>query len=921
MEKILIGVLSSEQPFQLKKTLAIQIANAGKKNIDYANFENLVKGCLKQLFETDLKQLSMDKNSSELILLVLKSWLGNFELTKRYFDEEFMNKSFKTIDATRQITFLRKLLLVLDSLFSSKQKFNANSLEQMQFYFYDTFTLATGIEEFSLICNAYLEYPHLLPKDLSLSSVQNIVSIFVKILSLTPISQFIALENKDGNNVQSIFKLLNLLLEKDRKISNLIGNALFKALTTDGKHPSICIAKLLKCLNLDELSLCINEVVKSQLTDDTLTLMTCRLVDWICLPDPAIATDQWVMQVLKYLIQHKKYQVLSSVIDGKINQIFHLVYLPVFRRRSLSLMTFMLISYLHSPKPFHEIAVLIPDLVAQLKKEETPQATNDVVLLGELSFTLMYQYPGFPDIYEKLLASLQGVPKPSEEKMNTWLKSSFSISQEELPQVIVPERLPNTKVGLDNLGNTCYANSVIQALFNLAHVRKVLLERETDMTLSTTKSIQELFGLLLLTKRSSIAPRVFLNLSRPPWFQSGFQQDCSEYLKYLLDKLQTESSKDTSKDINQFLSGQIRTSVECLNCGFVSSREEVFNDIPLSFNQEPLVAGGEKVVHTLKGGDSSDMKRKIGCKLSEASDAKQTMTDDTISSLDTPFVDLTAAETPPDPLQKFNIQEMMCSYLSPELLNNSNKYYCETCASLQNAQKTMNILKYPKYLILTMKRFTYDVKTQKRSKLLHVVDHPQTFDFCNECARCHSQNRVDSDESVAGSSSQNTTKNRECNSGNESHFRLLSVIVHSGQSSDSGHYYAYTCEYLEDGNIKWLLLNDSRVSSAPNDCVSKLSSRFPQDTPYVCIYECYEKNKEKQKEDEKELVINTQQKILDFVNADNMAYERELQREVIRKRKTFTSNFNNDKDEDGFGPCGPTGGGRGGGIDGSKFVF
>ena len=56
---------------------------------------------------------------------------------------------------------------------------------------------------------------------------------------------------------------------------------------------------------------------------------------------------------------------------------------------------------------------------------------------------------------------------PSELSMKTWLKSSLTIAQVDLPDIIVPERQPNTKVGLDNLGNTCYANSVIQAIFNM----------------------------------------------------------------------------------------------------------------------------------------------------------------------------------------------------------------------------------------------------------------------------------------------------------------------------------------------------------------------------------------------------------------------------------------------------------------------
>lgn len=323
--------------------------------------------------------------------------------------------------------------------------------------------------------------------------------------------------------------------------------------------------------------------------------------------------------------------------------------------------------------------------------------------------------------------------------------------------------------------------------------------------------------------------------------------------------MQTESVH-SDEDVNSFLSGKLRTSIECCNCGSFSLKEEVFNDIPLSFHQENTL--GEISQQTLKGGDQSDMKRKIGCKFSEASDAKQTLTDEELAEMTSPTITSRSIE-----LKQFEIRDMINSYLAPELLKDTNKYYCETCQSLQDAMKNMTITSFPKYLILTMKRFTYNVTTQKRSKLLHVVNHPQIFSFCDFCLKCHFE--IEQNESVPGSSRQTVPEKDKCNKNNQKHFRLLCVIVHSGHSSDSGHYYSYTCEYFPDDTYKWFLLNDSRVSAAPDDCIMKLSSRFPQDSPYVCIYECFNPNDDSIDEE-----INTHPSILDTVGSDDASYER-----------------------------------------------
>merc|ERR1719266_1844129 len=98
-----------------------------------------------------------------------------------------------------------------------------------------------------------------------------------------------------------------------------------------------------------------------------------------------------------------------------------------------------------------------------------------------------------------------------------------------------------------NLGNTCYMNSILQALFITDAFREKLLSSAVHKpTQNVLDKLQQTFAFLRNTMRAIYSPADFLKVARPPWFESGRQQDCSEFLKYLLDTLQEQEKGSQS---------------------------------------------------------------------------------------------------------------------------------------------------------------------------------------------------------------------------------------------------------------------------------------------------------------------------------------------------------------------------------------
>ncbi|XP_054460140.1 ubiquitin carboxyl-terminal hydrolase 38 [Anoplopoma fimbria] len=795
--------------------------------------------------------------------------------------------------------------------------------------------------------------------------------------------------------------------------------------------PSIALASLVQHIPVQMITVLIKSLTTDHnVKDASMTKALCRMIDWLSWP-LAQHVDTWVIALLKGLAAVQKFTILIDVTLLKIELVFSRLWYPIVRQGALAVLSHMLLSFQHSPEAFHLVVPHVVHLVQSLRTDGLSTSKAFLLQFTELIHCMMYQYSGFPDLYDHILEAVKDLPKPIEDKIklvlnqSAWTSQSNSFASGPLRQVGKSE---TGKTGLVNLGNTCFLNSIIQTLFMATDFRRHVLSLHLNGSNILMKKLQLLFAFLAHTQRAAYAPKNFLEASRPPWFNAGSQQDCSEYLRFLLDRLHEEektiqvldsvkpkvalpvdtNSKEpagpTSPEdgeessltpaeikpendgrtlIERTFGGKLITGIRCMQCNCISEKEEPFTDLSLAFC--PSGSQGSSQFE----GPSEEPKVLCQGSVNGGSEAPEPGSAKAPAS-NVHFVPVT--NEPP-----LSVPDLVNYFLAPEILDEENAYFCEKCSSLQRAERTMKVVSAPEYLILTLLRFSYDAKCHVRRKILDNVTIPPLMrlpvhapSMPSQCSSCTSSPlQVDSPESSENLAkklkpSQKDEEEEEkerlvgaeqINIGDEMSVQsvpyvLSSVVMHSGISSESGHYYSYghningadgaqhpanhfalkddlgnghpesslsTCSALsvppEKGDAPpnsgqeardWLLFNDSRVTFTSFQSVQNITNRFPKDTAYVVMYR---KQELPGQNINGGLMANgmrlsveppLQKELLDAIIKDNKLYlqEQELSaRTQALQAPSSSCSFrpNGSDDNNPPGSCGPSGGGGGGG--------
>ncbi|XP_059540048.1 ubiquitin carboxyl-terminal hydrolase 12 isoform X3 [Myotis daubentonii] len=190
-----------------------------------------------------------------------------------------------------------------------------------------------------------------------------------------------------------------------------------------------------------------------------------------------------------------------------------------------------------------------------------------------------------------------------------------------LEKEIGPEQFPVNEhyFGLVNFGNTCYCNSVLQALYFCRPFREKVLAYKSQPRKKENllTCLADLFHSIATQKKKVgvIPPKKFITRLRKEneLFDNYMQQDAHEFLNYLLntiaDILQEErkqekqngrlpngnidSENSTSTPdptwVHEIFQGTLTNETRCLTCETISSKDEDFLDLSVDVEQNTSI--------------------------------------------------------------------------------------------------------------------------------------------------------------------------------------------------------------------------------------------------------------------------------------------------------------------------------------------
>ncbi|XBI46675.1 hypothetical protein VPH35_110856 [Triticum aestivum] len=288
--------------------------------------------------------------------------------------------------------------------------------------------------------------------------------------------------------------------------------------------------------------------------------------------------------------------------------------------------------------------------------------------------------------------------------------------------------------GLENFGNTCYCNSVLQALYYCIPFREQLLEYYTnyrnpgDAEENLLTCLADLFAQISLSKKKTgvISPKRFVHRVRKQneSFCSSMHQDAHEFLNFLLNEIVDILEKEFST---------VKDSPESTSPGRAANGEvyHLANEV----RREPLVTW----VHKNFQGILTNETKCLMC--------------ETVTAKDETFLDLSI-----DIEQNSSLTSCLKSFFSTEILNAEDKFFCDNCCSLQEAQKRMKIKKAPQILVIHLKRFKFIEQLSQHKKLSYRVVYPMELKLSS------------------------ASHDVDCE------YSLFAVVVHVGNAANHGHY-------------------------------------------------------------------------------------------------------------------------------------